>query len=604
MAKIYIKESTGQRIIEQSRVRLLCVGFFFVLCFASITFKMVEIAVIKNPKAMTVTVFDPDNNEQSEQVELKSSVPIATRGDIVDRNGELLATSLMTASVFANPAEIKNVPEVAHQLGQTLKIDENLLLNRLKKGKTFVWIKRNLSPQEQDQVNRLGIPALYFQPEEKRIYPYGNLLSHALGFVGLDNKGQAGIERQFDAQLHEGTRNNQPLAISIDVRLQGIMREEMRGAVDEFHAIGATGVILDIKSGELLSMVSLPDFDPNKPSQGADAARFNRATLGAYEMGSTFKSFTMAMGLDDKVTTMKGGYDASHPLKIGTFTIHDAHSEGRFLTVPEIYAYSSNVGTARMALEIGTKRQKEFLNKIGMLKSVDIDFPEKAAPQFPAEWKEINTVTIAYGHGISVTPLHLVMGIASLVNGGTLEHLTLIKDGNKNKSAGERIIAKETSENMRRLMRLVVEHGTGGKADVSGYLVAGKTGTAEKVQTGGKYNKDAKMASFIAAFPVDDPKYVVLVMIDEPKGNKETYGFATGGWISAPVVGQVIARMGVMYGIKPRYNVPEDDAEKFWTENSEKAPKRKVELYSNQWMEKGKEKNQDQEKGLAHAEAE
>lgn len=498
----------------------------------------------------------------------------------------MLATSLMTASVFANPKEIKNIPEVARRLAQTLKMDEGLLSTRIKKGKTFVWIKRNLSPQEQDAVNALGYPGIYFQPEERRVYPYGNLLSHTIGYVGMDNKGQAGIEQQFDEKLRMGTQDGQPLALSIDVRLQAIMREEMAKAVDEFHAIGATGVILDLQSGELLSMVSLPDFDPHKPSKGSDAARFNRATLGTYEMGSTFKSFTMAMGLDYGVTNMKSGYDASHPFKIATFTISDSHPKARFLTVPEIYAYSSNIGTAKMALDVGTKRQREFLEKIGMMKPVDIELPEKATPQFPKEWKEINTVTISYGHGISVTPLHLVRGIATLVNGGTMEKLTLIKDGNKNKALSERIISEQTSQNIRRLMRLVVDHGTGEKADVSGYRVGGKTGTAEKVQTGGKYNPDAKMASFISVFPVDDPKYIVLVMIDEPKGDKSTYGFATGGWISAPVVGRVIARMGPMYGIKPRYDVPEDDAEKFWTDN-EGAQKRKMQAaYSNPWLDK------------------
>lgn len=584
--KIIIKESTGKRIIEQSRLRMLCVGFFFVLCFASISVRMIEVAVIKNPKALTVTVFDPDNDNESEQVELKGDESSLQRGDIVDRNGILIATSLMTASVFVNTKEIKDSGDAARRLAQTLAIDEKLLLHRLKSGKSFVWIKRNLTPKEQYQVNALGIPGLYFQPEERRVYPYGNVFSHVLGYVGLDNKGLAGIERQFDNRLRESTLNGEPLALSVDVRLQSMLRSEMVSAVSEFDAIGATGVILDIESGELLSMVSLPDFDPHKPSKGGDAAKFNRSTLGTYEMGSTFKSFTMAMGLDYGVTTMKGGYDATNPFKIATFTISDAHGKKRWLSVPEIYAFSSNIGTAKMALDIGTKRQKEFLNKIGMFKPVDIELPEKASPQFPEDWKEINTVTISYGHGISVTPLHLVRGIATLVNGGTQERLTLLKDGNKNKAVGERIISEQTSKNVRRLMRLVVDHGTGEKADVAGYRVGGKTGTAEKVQASGKYNPDAKMASFIATFPVDDPKYVILVMIDEPKGDKSTYGFATGGWIAAPVVGQVIARMGPMLGIKPRYDVPEDDAEKFWVNNEKNEKAKPQAAYASPMMDK------------------
>ena len=565
--KIIIKESTGKRIIEQSRLRMLCVGFFFVLCFASISVRMIEVAVIKNPQALTVTIFDPDNEEKSEQVEIKNEESHLQRGDIVDRNGVLLATSLMTASVFVNPKEIKDAADAAHRLSQTLFVDEKLLLQRLKSGKSFVWIKRNLTPKEQYKVNSLGIPGLYFQPEERRVYPYGNVFSHVLGYVGLDNKGLAGIERQFDRRLRESTLNHDAMVLSLDARLQSMLRSEMNNAVQEFNALGATGIILDIESGELLSMVSLPDFDPNKPSKNDDAAKFNRATLGTYEMGSTFKSFTMAMGLDYGVATMKSGYDATHPFKVSSFTISDSHGEERYLTVPEIYAYSSNIGTAKMALDIGGKRQREFLDKIGMLKPVDIEFPEKSSPQFPTDWKEINTVTISYGNGIAVTPLHLVQGISTLVNGGTKEPLTFIKDGNKDKAKGKRIVSEQTSKNIRRLMRLVVDHGTGKNADIAGYRVGGKTGTAEKVQTGGKYNPNTKLVSFIATFPVDAPKYMVLVMIDEPKGNKSTYGFATGAWISAPVVGQIIARMGPMLGIKPRYDVPEDDAEKFWVNN-------------------------------------
>jgi len=584
--KIFIRESTGKRIIEQSRVRMLCVGFFFVLCFASISVRMVEVAVIKNPHAMTVKIFDPDSENDGEEVELKSSEAPLARGDIVDRNGVLLATSLMTASVFVNPKEIKDANDAAHKLAQLLVMDEKILLRRLKSGKTFVWIKRNLTPKEQYQVNALGIPGLYFQPEERRVYPYGNVLSHMLGYVGQDNKGLAGIERQYDRRLREPTLNSEAVTLSVDVRLQSMLRSEMLRTVNEFNAIGATGVILDIKSGELLSMVSLPDFDPNAKAKDDISARFNRATLGAYEMGSTFKTFTMALGMDSGATSMRGGYDATKPFKLGKFIIHDAHPEARFLTVPEIYAYSSNIGTAKMALDVGGKKQREFLDKIGMLKPVDIEFPEKAAPQFPDEWKDINVATISYGHGISVTPLHLVQGISTLVNGGTLEHLTMLKDGNRNRAKGERVVSEKTSENVRRLMRLVVDHGTGSSANIAGYRVGGKTGTAEKVQSGGKYNPNAKLVSFIAAFPVDEPQYLVLVMIDEPKGDKSTYGFATGAWISAPVVAKVIAQMGPMLGIKPRYNVPEDDAEKYWVENEKNEKKSKPASYASPMMDK------------------
>jgi len=537
---------------------------------------MIEITMLHNRHANTITVTDPDNDEKSEQVELaQSSDLVLQRGDIVDRNGQLLATSLMTASVFVNPKEIKDKEDASNKLGKALGLDSKQLFTRFKSNKSFLWIKRNLTPKEESFVNSLGIPGLYFLPEEKRVYPYGNMLAHVLGYVGVDNKGLAGIEKQFDRRLRDTALNNAPFTLAIDVRLQGILHEEISKAVEDFNAIGATGVIMDVRTGELVSMVSLPDFDPQRPSKGDDAARFNRATLGAYEMGSTFKSFTMAMALEYGTANMKSSYDAINPLKIANFTIQDSHPAHRWLNVPEIYAMSSNLGTARMVMDVGIKRQKAFLEKIGMMRQVEIELPERAFPLYPAEWREINSVTIAYGHGISVSPLHLVRGIATLVNGGTLPRLTLLKDGNKGKAEGVRVISEKTSLNMRRLMRLVVDHGTGSKADVPGYRVGGKTGTAEKVSNGG-YAADAKLASFIGAFPVDDPQYIVLIMVDEPKGDKSTHDFATGGWISAPVVGRVIARMGPLLGIRPDYDSPKDDANKFWVENGKSADKAKA----------------------------
>jgi cell division protein FtsI (penicillin-binding protein 3) len=566
--KVILKESTGRKIIEQSRLRLWCVALFFLLCFTSISVRMIEVAVVKNPHAMTITVSDPDDAGQSEQIEIKQSTErTLQRGDIVDRNGELIATSLMTSSVFVNPKEIKDKEDAASRISKAFGMDYKQLLASFSGGKSFIWIKRNLTPKEESMANSLGIPGLYFLPEEKRVYPYGNMLSHVVGYVGVDNKGLAGIEKQFDRRLRDSALNNKPMALSLDVRLQGIVRDEMMKAVEEFKAIGATGIIMDVHSGELVSMVSLPDFDPHKPSRGPIEARFNRASLGAYEMGSTFKTFTMAMALEYGLANFKSSYDATGPIKVGNFTISDAHSMHRWLNVPEIFAFSSNVGTARMIMQVGIKKQKEFLEKLGMMKPIDIELPEKSSPLVPTDWKEINSITISYGHGISVSPLHLVRGIATLVNGGVIPRMTMLQDGNKGKPEGERVVSEQTSENVRRLMRLVVSHGTGSKANVFGYRVAGKTGTAEKAVSGG-YNDDAKLASFIATFPVDDPKYVVLVMIDEPKGNQRTYNFATGGWISAPVVGKIIARMGPILGIKPDYEAPKDDAEKFWVDNS------------------------------------
>jgi len=570
--KVIRKQSTGRRIIEQGRVRLLCVGLFFLLCFGSIGVRMIEVAVLRNPQALKIMVADADSNA-SEEVDVASVEKTLQRGDIVDRNGVLLATSLMTASVFVNPKEIKDINEAATKLAAVLGQDKAQLVKRLSSGKRFVWIKRNLPPADQQAVNSLGIPGLYFLPEERRVYPHGNMFSHVLGYVGVDNKGLAGIEKKFETRLSDPVLNHQPLTLSVDSRLQAMMHEEMARAVEEFRAIGATGMIMDIKTGELVSMVSLPDFDPHKPANATEGQIFNRATLGTYEMGSTFKTFTSAMALDYGTVNMKSGYDATRPFKIATFTISDAHGKGRWLSVPEIYAYSSNIGTAKMALDVGMKRQKAFLEKLGMFVPVDIELPERTQPQVPKTWQEITTVTVSYGHGIAVTPLHLLRGIGAMVNGGTLPKMTLLHTNGAPKTEGERVISEETSQNVRRLMRLVVDHGTGSKADVAGYRVGGKTGTAEKLTTAGGYNKNSNMALFVSVFPVDDPKYTMLVMVDEPKGDKSTFGYATGGWICAPVVGRVIARMGPLLGMKPVFDAPGDDAEKFWTDKENEKPK-------------------------------
>ena len=361
--KIIIQESTGRRIIEQSRIRLWCAGLFFLLCFGSISCRMIDVAIVGNKHAMTITVSDPDNEQKSEEVAVGSTEPSLQRGDIVDRNGMLLATSLMTSSLFANPKEIRDQEDTARRLEKTLGVDGKKILASFKGNKSFLWIKRNLTPKEEQAVNSLGIPGLYFLPEEKRVYPYGNLFSHTVGYVGLDNKGLAGIEKQFERRLSDTALNHEPFALSLDARLQAIVREEMGKAVDEFRAVGATGIIMDLRSGELLSMVSLPDFDPNRPGKADDNSRFNRASLGVYEMGSTFKSFTMAMALNYGTANMKSSYDATAPLRIGSAVISDAHPENRWLSVPEIYTYSSNIGAGRMALDVGAETPEDVPRK-------------------------------------------------------------------------------------------------------------------------------------------------------------------------------------------------------------------------------------------------
>jgi len=563
------RESSGKRIKDQGRARLLIILLVFALSFGALGVRLVEVMVVSNP--MTARLQAPRNDDIDDEAILRRLQAQAsmTRGDIVDRNGVMLATNLVTESLYATPRVMSNLDDVVNKLSKIFpNLDKKQLLSKLKDGKkNFVWIKRNLTPSEQQKVMRLGIPGLEFQSEQRRVYPYANMVAHVLGYVGVDNEGLAGIEKYFDNRLRGESKQKEPLALSMDMRVQSILYQELKAGVKEFSAIGGTGIVMDLHNNELLAMANLPDFDPHQPGRAGDAQKFNRSSLGVYEMGSTFKTFTVAMALDSGVIGMQDGFDASNPIRVSKFTISDTHPKKRWLSVAEIFAYSSNIGTVKMMLSAGKERQQNFLRKIGFMKPVEIELPEVAQPLYPREWKDINAMTISYGHGMSVTPLHLVRGIAAMVNGGKLEKLTLVKNGNGENLVGERVISEETSRKMRRLMRMVVEHGTGGKGEANGYRVGGKTGTAEK-PTGGGYNRSAKIASFIGVFPADEPRYLVLVMIDEPRGTKATHGYATGGWIAAPIASKVIGRMGPFLGIPPVYEFRENDVDKRWVEEA------------------------------------
>jgi cell division protein FtsI (penicillin-binding protein 3) len=309
-------------------------------------------------------------------------------------------------------------------------------------------------------------------------------------------------------------------------------------------------MVLDVQTGELLAMVSLPDFDSNAPAQSAPETRFNRNTLGVYEPGSTFKIFNTAMALDYGTTTLAAGYDASKPIKVSRFTISDYKGKNRWLSVPEIFMYSSNIGSVRMVLDVGRDRQREFLGRFGFLKTPSIELPEIGGPLVPAPWRDVSMMTIAFGHGISVTPLQLIAGTSAIVNDGLLRPVTLLKQEDGAPATGTRVISSRTSEQMRKLMRLVVEKGSGKSSDVPGYVVGGKTGTAEKI-VNGRYKRDTRISSFVGAFPMNAPRFVVYAMLDEPKGNKSTHGYATAGWVVAPTVGRIVTRVASLYGIAP-----------------------------------------------------
>lgn len=568
--RVITGETTQRRVLEQGRIRLNLVILFFGIWFLALSIRLVEVTLLgSNTLPFKRLVSEPSlmvQKEEEERIKPSASTLHARRREIVDRHGMVMATSIDTASLAANPKLIRRPQEVAKSLSQVLRLSYPATLAKLKHpNSNFTYIKRHLTPREQQEVNALGIPGLFFEDTERRIYPYGALFSHVLGYVDIDNKGIAGIEQHFNSQLSDALKADEPLKLSLDLRVQSILAEEMKNAVNEFNAVGATGIITEIDTGEVIAMSNLPEFDPNRPTASGKAEdRFNRAALGAYEMGSTFKTFTLAMALENKRVKLQDSFDTVNPIRYASFTITDAHPEGRWLSVPEIYAYSSNIGAVRIAQMVGGNIQQEFFRDLGFMQPVDIELPERSRPLVPKQWSQLNMMTMSFGHGISISPLHLMQAMATMVNGGTRSHLTLVKDGNKGRPKGDRVISEKTSDQMRRLMRVVVEFGTAKKAEAPGYMVGGKTGTAEKV-VNGVYKKDAKLASFVGVFPTNKPKYAILVMIDEPKGNKKTYGYATGGWVAAPVVSGVVARMGGLYGMQPSFNeAPDVEMAHYW----------------------------------------
>ncbi|WP_373089467.1 peptidoglycan D,D-transpeptidase FtsI family protein [Sneathiella sp.] len=537
-------EGSAKETLEQGRNRLVIAGVVFAFCFVVLAGRLVGLAISGTGSEEQTVSEDGDQRPVTYGNDM--------RAEIKDRNGVLLATTLKTASLFAVPKNVIDPKELAAKLITVLDdMSEATILSKLASARNFIWLKRNLTPTQQYKINALGIPGLYFRSEEKRFYPMGALVSHLVGFTDVDNNGIAGVEKSFDAQLNGSAEvPARDVELSVDVRIQHALRDELSRHMSVFRAIGAAGMVLDVKTGEILAMASLPDFDPNRPGDFSGDSKFNKVTLGVYEMGSTFKTFTLAMALDNGTVSMEGGYDATKPIHKAGFRIRDDHPKKRWLSVPEIYMYSSNIGAAKMADDVGPKQHKAFLAKLGMLDKPSLEIPEIGAPILPPRWNSLETMTIAFGHGLSVSPLQLSSGIGAIVNGGVYINPTIVRRDKGSVVTSRQVISAKTSNAMRRLMRLVVEKGTGSHAEARGYLVGGKTGTAEKVE-GGRYKRDALITSFVSAFPMDDPRYVVLAMLDEPKGNAETHGFRSAGWTAAPIVGRLIARIGPILGIEP-----------------------------------------------------
>ena len=487
----------------------------------------------------------------------------SARPDLVDRNGQILATDIRTASLYAEPRKIIDPDEAVELLGSVLpELGTSETRKRLASNAGFVWLKREITSEQKYAIHRLGIPGIGFLTENRRFYPGGPTASHIVGHVNIDNQGIAGMEKYVDgqglAELQEfGFARKEsalaPVKLSLDLRVQHAVRDELQRSIEHYSAIAGIGIVLDVHTGEVLAMSSLPDYDPNEPAQALEKNRMNRATAGVYEMGSVFKTFNTAMALDSGQFSLKSTVDASRPLKAGGRMIRDFHGKYRVLTLPEVFIYSSNIGSAKMALQIGEAGQEEFLRRLGLMTRLKTDLPEVARPLLPARWSEVTSMTVAFGHGISVSPMQTAVAAAALMNGGKYIPPTfLTRTRAEADELALRIVKPSTSEVMRYLFRLNVEKGSGRRAEVPGYFVGGKTGTAEKVENG-RYVGSKRFNSFLSAFPMDDPRYVVLVVLDEPKAPPEGGG-VTAGSNSAPTVASIIRRIAPMLGVVPRYN--------------------------------------------------
>jgi cell division protein FtsI (penicillin-binding protein 3) len=488
----------------------------------------------------------------------------APRPDLLDRNGEVLATDIKTSSLFAEPVKILDVDEAVEALASVIPdMREPSVRHKLKSNAKFVWLKREITPEQRFRIHRLGIPGIGFRDENKRFYPGGGMVSHVVGHVNVDNQGIAGIEKYIDDEmgltdLHKlgivADRGLKARKLSLDLRVQHVVRDELFAAKERYQAIAAVGIVLDVHTGEVVAMSSLPDYDPNDPQQALEKDRMNRATGGVFEMGSVFKTFNSAMALDSGKVGLHDSFDARGGLTFGGARISDFHGKNRVLSVPEVFIYSSNVGSARMAMKVGAQGQYDFFTKIGFHSKIAMELPENSLPLWPKRLSEVSTATQSFGHGISVSPMHTAVATLPLVNGGKLIPPTFfVRTREEAAAVATQVVRPETSEKMKFLFKLNAEKGSGRRADVPGYRVGGKTGTAEKLENG-HYSGNKRFNSYLSAFPIEDPKYVVLVVLDEPKAEKEV-GAATAGLNAAPTVGAIVKRIAPMLNVAPRFDI-------------------------------------------------
>jgi cell division protein FtsI (penicillin-binding protein 3) len=538
--------------------RLLVLGLAFFVAFGVIGMRMAALAssVPEEPRAVVA-----------------GNPIIGQRSDIVDRNGRILATNLQTHSLYAHPHDMIDPARVAQELAAIFpEIDEAELLKDFTGDRRFLWIRRQLSPEQMQAVHDIGSPGLLFGPREMRLYPNGPIASHILGGASYGREGVssaevigvAGVERHFDSFLRDPANEGAPLQLSLDLTIQAVTEQVLAGGMSIMNAKGASSVLMDIHTGEIIAMASLPDFDPNSrpraPTTGdqSDSPLFNRAVQGVYELGSVFKIFPIAQALELGLVNPDTMIDTQGPLTWGRFRITDFRSYGPRQSTTDVIVHSSNIGTARIAMQIGAERQQEFLRNLGFLEPTQVEMVEAPTgrPLLPRNWSEISTMTISYGHGLSTSPLHLAAGYASLLNGGTLVRPTLLRQ--ESPVPGPRVISEAVSAQSRSMLRQVVTSGTASFAEVEGYEVGGKTGTADKPRAaGGGYYEDKVIATFASVFPANDPKYILIVTLDEPSENSGVEPRRTAGWTAVPVAAEIIRRVAPLLGLRPQVDRPQ-----------------------------------------------
>lgn len=536
---------TEDESVNVCRSRIIKIIFLFALLYAIIIIRVFNVCLVDGIQLNKeyVTYYRPRTGV---------SFPVH-RANITDRNGVVVATNLPTVNLYANPKKVSNAPEVAKKLSEVFPdISYEDFLIKLTRKSSFVYLKRNISPQQQARANALGYPELEFQESETRVYPQKELLAHILGNTDIDNNGIAGLEKTLNERLTSSTKN---LSLTIDLGIQYAVRDELIKAKEKYKAERATAILMDINTSEVIALSSVPDYDLNRRDFKNKDIKFNFATLGVYEAGSVFKVFNTALGLDSGKIKITDSFDATKPLKMGRHRITDYRVPAKWLTVGETLIHSSNIASAQMALKVGKELQIKFFKNIGMFERIkSLEIFEKGKPLYRSEkyWQDHTVATTAYGYGISVTPMHIITAFSSILNGGIYTAPTLIKENDNREK--KRVISKQTSLDMRKLLRDVVIEGSGKNANIPGYEVAGKTGTANKI-VDGKYIKGKNVTSFVAAFPASDPKYSLMVIIDDPKPLKETFGFVTSGWNACPTGGKIISRVAPQLNVRPNFDI-------------------------------------------------